>query len=172
MNRLRFLILMIASLLAGCWSNPLVEPGAIARTPATLRFGLTSYASPDEVRSIMGNMSPEVILDDSPPTGDCPPYDQLWLAFKDQQDLGHSGELYVGFINGRLWTVTFFPDDYDSYVSALSESGTALNSQGEFSPSANVHGRTDTAFDGRWYVDWEDVRLSEEMGNWMSACSD
>jgi hypothetical protein len=93
------------------------------------------------------------------------------MTFPDRQDLDHRGELQAQFVNRRLYSIWFYPEDYSSYISSLSQTGTSPNSNGEFTSSADVRGWTYTAFDGRKYVAWEDKRVAKEVRAWIMACS-
>jgi hypothetical protein len=165
-------IAVVAITLLACGRSEIAEPAAREHAAARFRFGLSSYLTPDEVRELMAPVGP-VVLEDSPapPRGSCPRFDQLSLSFPDRSDLDHLGELQAQFINGRLYSVWFYPREYSSYLSALSDAGVVPDADGEFSPSAHVRGWTYTAFDGRKYVAWEDSRVAEEVRAWIMACS-
>lgn len=172
MLRRKLLILGIIALASGCGKLSVVEPGRIKRAPAPLRFGLMSYMSPADVHRLFEDF-PKTIVEDSasPPRETCPRFDVLTLSFVDVQDLAYPGELNVGFINGRLHSVWFYPEASGSYVTALTDSGVAFDSEDEFHPSTHVRGWTYTAHDGRRYVGWEDERLRDEINDWIMACS-
>ncbi len=168
----RLLILGFLTIASGCGKLSVVEPGRIERTPATLRFGLTSYLSPADVHRAFIN-NPKAIVEDypAPPRGSCPRFDVLTLSFSGVQDLNNLGEINVSFINGKLHSVHFFPNDPDAYLSALAQSGFTFDSKGEFHPSSHVRGWAYTSHDGRRYIAWEDERLRDEINDWIIDCS-
>ncbi len=165
-------IAFLALSLLACGRSEIAEPAALARPAADLHFGLSSYLTPAEVQERIRSAD-SVVLEDSPvpPRGQCPRFDQLSLSFRDRSDLDHLGELQAQFVNGRLYSIWFYPAEYSSYVSALSDAGLSPDADGEFSPSAHVRGWTYTQFDGRKYVAWEDRRVADEVRAWIMACS-
>jgi len=165
---MRGLVAIPLLLLAACGPP---EPGARGHDPQPLGLGLTSYASPAEVESVLAGPAPAVLFDRKVAAQDgCPRFDQLSLSFADREDRGQRGELRATFINGALLDVRFFPDSFDAYLKAIRDAGAAYIVPGDLAGEGPTRSWT-WSDSSQSYIGWEDRRLKEEVAKWVRKCS-
>jgi hypothetical protein len=90
----------------------------------------------------------------------------------DFDHLGSRGELLLTFFNDRLYGTTFYPEDFESYLQQLGESGTDLPRRSEpleLSRNTRIWAAADDS--GREYVAWIDQRLFDEHARWIACYS-
>ena len=83
--------------------------------------------------------------------------------------LGQTGRLKLTFINDRLETTAFTPEDFSAYVKALQRTGIHFEADGQavIPPATEVW---------QWdleprFVGWRDRRFASEVKRWISNCS-
>lgn len=163
------LILLIGSILLGCGQpHNFTER---ASQPSALIADFSSYASADDVKSVLKDTSISVEEDSQLDPGDQrPPFNILVWSISFEH-LNQPGKLHLHFFNDRLMSTWFYPDDMKSYLRALDRSGVALDRDGhcEQPPFTEIWKSTD--FKNRGYVGWEDKRLQEECSEWIESYS-
>jgi hypothetical protein len=148
----------------------LQEPGTPPGDSSPLFVGFKSYSTLDDIKSQLPDRSSWEIISDSkrPPRKDCPRFDEFMFAVPATH-LGRSGRLRVEFINDRLRSTAFVPDDFPSYVEALRRSGLVFRADGRVTvpPHTEVW-----QFDREpRFVGWADRRFDEQVRAWVYTCS-
>lgn len=162
----------VSFLLSGCGREAVDAYARVEADRTPLIDGFESYATAAEVRHKLeqSRAVPAVVEDSRLPAGDTRPrFDVLVLEVRGFSHLGHVGDLKLAFLNDRLAATQFFPRKPDSYLKALQAHGESV------SEAASVRGNTSlvtyTAYDGRQYVRWSDVRIDEEQKRWIMKYS-
>jgi hypothetical protein len=90
------------------------------------------------------------------------------ILVKPYTDLGHSGQLWLTFLNNRLVKVGFYPDEIQSYLTSLEKNRNIfLRKTSGFKLSPDVTVKVDFALQSRRpFVGWTDDRLDEEKTAW------
>ena len=154
--------------LVGCSSVP--EPGSPVRDSSPLFDGYESYRTREELKRRLPESSTWQILTDSkgPSQQGCPRFDELTIAVP-MNHLGQKGRLQLTFINDRLETTSFTPEDFSAYVKALQRTGIHFeaNGQAAIAPATEVW---------QWdleprFVGWRDKRFAIQVKEWISSCS-
>ena len=125
------LIAMVA-----CTAGRLPEPGASGGAPVELEFGLSSYATPGQIRK-------QLQADASWTTSDrrartrtgCPRFAETKITVPRFAAHGFAGSLRLDFINGHLFRILFYLDEAARYIDWLRTHGVMLNSVGVAFPS-------------------------------------
>ncbi len=163
------IILLTTTTLLGCARTPSFTERSSESSP--LAVGFSSYAAIDEVRSLLGD-SPVTVVEDSrlPPGDQRPPFNILVLSISFEH-LDQSGKLRLEFFNDRLMSTSFYPDDLETYLEVLNDSGVILDRGGrcKIAPYTEIWKSTD--FNNRGYVNWEDERLQKEFDDWITRYS-
>jgi hypothetical protein len=166
----RFAVLS-APLLLGC--SPAPEPGNPPLPPSALFPGYGSYATIESLRDQLPERSAWRVLFDSKsrPRRACPRFDELTFVITAEH-LGHPGTLQLTFINERLQQTIFTPDQYNSYLAALSETGLHFTDRrtATIAPATGVW-LSDPVFKESRFVGWRDERFSRQVGDWIVRCS-
>jgi hypothetical protein len=148
----------------------LQEPGIPSGDSTPLFVGFKSYSTLDEIAPQLPARSSWEIISDSkiPARKDCPRFDEFMFAVPATH-LGRTGRLRVEFINDRLRSTAFVPDDFPSYIEALRRSGLVFGPDGR----ATVPPHTEVWHFDREprFVGWADRRFDEQARVWVSACS-
>jgi hypothetical protein len=169
--RLAVITLVVTCGLLACSTIP--EPGNPPLDPAPLFGSYTSYGRLEEFKSGLPDRSTWQVLSDSasPPRGDCPRFDQFTFAVPAHH-LGHDGTLQLEFINDRLLSTTFTPDDFGSYVHALEQSGIKFDATGRatLAPATSLWQSRPNRHAPR-FVGWADTRFQSQVNAWISSCS-
>jgi len=80
--------------------------------------------------------------------------------------------LQLTFINDRLLSTAFMPDDFASYVSRLEQGGIKFDGDGEADiPPATLVWQYDRKNPIRPFVGWRDTRFSKEVDAWVERCA-
>jgi hypothetical protein len=90
------------------------------------------------------------------------------ILVKPYTDLGHTGQLWLTFLNNRLMLVGFYPDEIQSYLTSLEKSrGIFLRKTSEFKLPPDVTVKIDFALQSKTpFVKWADDRLDDEWTAW------
>lgn len=90
------------------------------------------------------------------------------ILVKPYTDLGHTGQLWLTFLNNRLVKVGFCPDEIQSYLTSLEKSRNIfLRKTSGFKLSPDVTVKIDFALQSRLpFVRWTDDRLDDEWTAW------
>lgn len=102
-----------------------------------------------------------------------PPFIVDTVSIKNYPHLGFSGELVVEFFNNRLVGVRFFPRGIDKYIERL-DSAENLDLARKREARVSEYTRVwigEANQERKKYVGWEDVRLSNEMKQWIKRYS-
>jgi hypothetical protein len=160
--------LVALSALTSC--GGIVEPGVPPSEPTPLFDGYMSYRTLDEIQRQLPNRSNWQIVSDSkiPARGPCPRFDELMFEIPANH-LGHKGKLRLTFINERLRSTAFIPEDFPSYVEALRASGVDFDAEGRSSKGPAT--RIWQWHLGEPFVGWTDARFSAQTNAWVSYCS-
>jgi hypothetical protein len=168
---LSFLALLVAVGCSGVRVESFEEREAMS---SPLMDDFASYASFDEIRQRnLGEVDWKVAHESKGPARDgVPRYDTLSVAISGYAYRGQVGDVVLGFLNDRLATVLFFPQDADACLAALNRSGLGV----QFREAGDAG---DTAvppytrlwctrdWQGRVYIGWEDTRLAAQMKWWI-----
>ena len=155
------------------WPVSFVE-GAKERT--RLIDGLESYQSIDEARAWLAarSLTWQVIADDHlAPDDRRPPFSIYSVTIKEFSHLDCPGELTVTFLNNRLMSTVFYPNDLKTYLDRLvTRDGIRFvadpkrpdSLEATLAPYTRVWSFRD--YQGRGYVAWADTRLEKEESIW------
>lgn len=156
----RLLVVWLSIAALGCWGS------------AELVGGFRTHMSSADVEGLLeaGGYEWEVIEKGGLPPGDQrPSYSgEKWRAshFKDR---GFEGRVEVEFFNERLMAVSFFPDEFDSYLKSLDpEAKAQIGERLRLSWDPRVNVRVGSSPEGLRCVTWESVRLREEDRRWIA----
>lgn len=159
---------LVLTALMSC--GAIAEPGLPPPEPTPLFDGFVSYRTVSEMQQQLPDRSTWKILSDSKiaARGPCPRFDELTFTIPASH-LGHSGRLQLVFINDRLTSTAFTPDEFRSYVDALRASGVVFDASGQSSrPPATRIWQWDR---GDPFVGWSDARFQAQTDAWISHCS-
>jgi hypothetical protein len=146
------------------------EPGTPVQESTPLFDGYRSYQTVADVKYRLPDRSTWHILADvaNEARDGCPRFDQLTLT-TPATHLGHSGELQLGFINGRLESTLFFPHALEPYLDALRTGmHVTIDRRLIVSPATEVWA---WQYRDRAFVGWRDTRLLAQVTAWVDACS-
>jgi hypothetical protein len=175
-SRVAMLRLAVALILCGCDS----KSGSFIEdiTGSTVLIdGLHSLESPDAVRSSrqLNGYEWEVREDSrSPARLERPVFEDLIVVVKRYRSGGVEGELMLEFVNRRLATSTFYPDDYDRFAASLKAVRLTLNKEGQLvyaMPASSTVITVGTDVKGRKFVSWEDIRIMSAVRRWVQRYS-
>jgi hypothetical protein len=143
------------------------EPGKPPGDSSPLFQGFKSYSTLDDVKAQLPDRSTWTLSSDSTRSAraDCARFDQFTFAVHGTH-LGHQGSLRLDFINDRLQSTSFVPQDFPAYIDALRRSGLEFGADGR----ATVPPYT-TVWQGGGFVAWADTRFQEQTKGWIFACS-
>lgn len=164
---------LIVAVLSVCSCSNVPEPGMPAREPTPLFGDLRSYRTLEEIKHQLPERSTWQIRSDSDSKArsGCPRFDELTFAV-GADHLGQHGDLQLMFINDRLLSTTFTPDDFASYVSRLEQGGINFDGQGNANiPPTTLVWRYDRKGPLRPFVGWRDTRFSKQVDAWVTRCS-
>jgi hypothetical protein len=166
--RLRIVALLASGAVVSCGDIP--EPGTPPLDPAPLYNGYSSYRTLDETLKQLPDRSSWHVLTDSkrPARGPCPRFDQFEFTVRAAH-LGHKGTLKLTFINQRLESTNFAPDEAPLYVNALRASGITFDAEGQ--ASSRPPTRIWLWSLGDPFVGWADTRFQAQTRAWISSCS-
>ena len=174
MNLSRFkhhLGVLVCAALIGCAEPP--EPGNPPQPPSGLFPGYQSYQTLQDLKSRLPHRSVWQVRSDSKtaPRPGCPRFDELTFAVTAKH-LEHSGLLQLTFINDRLEQTLFEPDDFGSYLEALSHNGLHFAPSGEatIAPATEAW-LSDPTLQQPRFVGWRDERISKQAQDWVRRCS-
>lgn len=158
-------------LLSGC-SESKDAYSHVVGPSAPLILGFSSYSTPSQVRSSVPSHLASATIEDSrlDARDPRPKFDVLVLEFKGYRDRGHAGTLMVKFLNERLLSTWFYPEDHAAYLNALEQEGVSLRESND-TTIGFTRIWTYQDFHGGWYVGWEDVRIAAEMNRWIGKYS-
>ncbi len=129
--------------------------------------GFKSYESTEEVIKYLQskNLNPEWA---SLPGDSNLLHGSSAILVKPYTDLGHSGQLWLTFLNNRLLKVGFYPDEIQSYLTSLEKSrGIFLRKTSGSKLSPDVTVKIGFALESRLpFVGWTDDRLDDEKTAW------
>jgi len=167
---------MVALLVAGvagtACSGSISEPGTPPQDPSPLFGGFKSYETLDEAkRALPERASWHVVFDsNSSQRANCPRFDEFTFDVR-AEDFGQSGTLRLVFINQRLQTTSFMPQDFSQYVAALVRNGLVGESgEGRIPPATDVW-LSDAKLGTQRFVGWEDHRFSAQVRAFVFRCS-
>lgn len=170
--RRRIHIVIVGTLgLYSCSNVP--EPGTPTRDPSPLFGDLRSYRTLDEIKDQLPERSTWQIRwdDESKAREGCPRFKELTFAV-GADHLGQHGDLELKFINDRLLSTTFSPDDFASYVSRLEQGGVKFDGDGEADiPPATLVWQYNRKSPMRPFVGWRDTRFRKQVDDWLARCS-
>lgn len=87
----------------------------------------------------------------------------------------YQGTLRLDFVNNRLMSTWFYPDDYRGFVDYLRVHGVVFtNSENEERyevPQTATVIRLDTDHEGHRYIAWEDERILSAVNRWINRNS-
>ena len=149
------------------------EPGTPSRDPSPLFGDLRSYRTLEEVKDQLPERSTWQIRweDESKARPGCPRFKELTFAV-GADHLGQHGDLQLTFINDRLLSTSFTPDDFASYVSRLEQGGIKFDGDGEADiPPATLVWQYDRKNPIRPFVGWRDTRFRKEVDTWLARCA-
>jgi hypothetical protein len=144
-------------------------PGAIVKEGIPLLAGLSSYATEQEARQMIGidaHNWREVARTPHPPSDQRPRLDQLTID-ADVVECGQDGTLRLRFFNDRLESTIFTPRQWEAC-------GVDLERQGIQLKGAVVGDRrvwSDVDEKGRRFVGMADERLRREVSEWIRRYS-
>lgn len=95
-----------------------------------------------------------------------PPFRVYILAVENFQSFGFNGVLVLQFFNNRLLSTSFYPESPDRYKEEI-QSRFSLGAAKETRLDDKTVLKADFNYEDRFYVRWEDVRLSEELTKWI-----
>jgi hypothetical protein len=139
--------------------------------PSKMMGSLNSYQSLQDVERKLEWKPGEwqVVEDRRPLNSDKrPPFRMFTLVRKNWLQWRNAGDLQLTFYNDRLMIVRFYPQNLNSFTSALSaEDSVAFSPQGDsrIEPSTRVWIGKDE--EGKTYVGWIDKVLQGEMDDWL-----
>lgn len=143
--------------------------------PTELVFGLKSYSPIEELKSRIAQKggSWDVIESSSLNAQDVrPEYEYIRIETDIFSDAGHHGKTLLSFYNGRLMSVWFYADDWESYKKYLEEKkNIPINDNTWNIISGNLHSWIATDHTGKYYIAWEDITLSDELKKWIEKHS-
>lgn len=102
------------------------------------------------------------------PSSRRPPFQVTTVSIDRFTHLGFEGKLEIELFNGRLMSARFLPGQLDAYLKALrAQTGIALPESGEGEVIVAPHLRIRIARKPHRFVQWEDIRLVEEVLKWI-----
>jgi len=133
--------------------------------------GFVSYASRAEVLAVLGREVTLHVVEDSPGVADGrPPFAIFTVDAQPMSCFGQRGFLRVSFFNDRLVEAWFYADDPDALLAAMREPGLVFDRVEPVKHgSVRIVARHDAA--GRRYVNWQDVRLADQLRRWIMRYS-
>lgn len=145
---------------SGCWGS------------TELMGGFRSHMPPTEVEAVLSarGVAWEVVEKGGLPPGDQRPQysGEKWRA-TGFTDLGFEGFAEFEFFNDRLAAVSFFPESFDAYLSALDRHAKpSIGARLQLSWDPRVNSRIGANPEGRRCVIWESVQLREEDRRWIA----
>jgi hypothetical protein len=149
------------------------EPGTPRRDPSPLFGDLRSYRTFEEIKHQLPERSTWQIRweDESKARPGCPRFKELTFAV-GADHLGQHGDLQLTFINDRLLSTAFMPDDFASYVSRLEQGGVKFDGDGEADiPPATLVWQYDRKSPIRPFVGWRDTRFRTQVDAWVRSCA-
>jgi hypothetical protein len=165
--------IVIAATLGLCSCSNVPEPGTPTRDPSPLFRNLGSYWTLEEVKNQLPDRSTWQIraASGSKPRTSCPRFEELTFVV-GADHLGQRGDLQLTFINDRLLSTTFTPDDFASYLGRLERGGINFDGQGNANiPPATLVWRSDRESPIRPFVGWRDTRFGKQVDTWLMKCS-
>jgi hypothetical protein len=161
---------IVALVLAANVGCAIAEPGTPRGEPSGLFADYKSYTTLEELRGRLPDRSTWQIITDvnTPPRGSCPRFHELRFVIPAEH-LGHKGKLELEFINERLETTIFTPQDSRAYLDALRPSGVAVTGQGvtKIPPATRVS----IPMAAPTAVMWQDERFANQVRAWIGRCS-
>jgi len=103
--------------------------------------------------------------------GGCPRFDETNASVKRVADLGEVGDLRLDFINGRLYSILFYPDRFDAYLAKLEANGTRFDKDGFTVTALGVRAWTAPSATRPRFVAWSDQNIRSEIHWFTRACS-
>lgn len=162
----------VCCLVVACKVNPVDEPAAGVPNPRPLAFGLSSYATLAEGRARFGpNAAWSVDERRKAAQGSCPRFDETNASVKRVADLGEVGDLRLAFINGRLYSILFYPDHFDAYLTKLEANGTRFDKDGFTSTGLGARAWTAASTIRPRFVAWSDQNIESEIHWFIRTCS-
>ena len=161
-----FILCWLGVLITSCGSESFTE---VETVRAPLIGGFESYVSREEVMAkLPSSMQVKVVNDSSlAKTDSQPPYKLHTISLAPFEHLKHTGRLHLTFYNNRLEQCMFYPDQLDSYLRSLEQTGVELGLGRE-----EVRGNTviwaGTDEDQNKYVGWADKRLRDQQRRWLA----
>jgi hypothetical protein len=127
-----------------------------------------SYSTTAEVRQqhFEGVKWTTLSYEEFPTGSQRPAFTILTVEIPAHTHLNQTGELRLRFVNDRLATTWFYPQDPTGYFAALVDKGVDLRPGEELllEPSTPVWSARD--YQGRSLVGWSDTRLQREERRW------
>jgi hypothetical protein len=162
-----FVLMLTSFALSGCSVR---EP-----VPVDLEFGLKSYFSIVEAKSLVDKLGGdwEIVERNELSEPDARAgYEYLRFMTSVFSDGSYTGKAVLSFFNGKLVSVWFYPDDWDSYKEYLAEKrGVELKNDTWENTSGNARSWIKTDHLMLHYVAWEDVVLADSMKRWLDKHS-
>ena len=162
------------------WRRTIVALVALAlaagcgkKEPEGVEFlgGLHSYMTPGEARkALKADREGWQIVDQTKPlpSDTRPLFTTLSVEVKPVAHLGYGGDITLLFYNSRLLKAQFYPDDFKGYSAALGGHGVYFGGKLEDRSIPDRKVWIGKEADGRMYVGWEDLRLRQEMNDWIA----
>jgi hypothetical protein len=163
-------MMTLAALCVVIACSRLVEPGTPPTDRSPLFDGFNSFSTLDDVKASLPDRSEWTIISDSKiaARGDCPRFDELMFQVRATHQ-GHKGVLRLTFINERLESTAFVPQDFASYLESVRQSGLPLQPDRRTTiPPHTVVWQFDRE---PRFVAWADQRFQEQTRAWVYACS-
>lgn len=162
-----FMVLMLLALI-GCGIETYTE----IEEPSLLVGEFYSYKTLAGTIGLVEKKGYQFRVEEGTQSGNAkrPPYKIDAITIENYSVNGYVGTLNISFFNDRLMSCWFYPKDYDSMISSLKTTiGIVEESEDLISKYTRI--RTYKDYKGYKYIDWEDVRLSEQHGKWIAKYS-
>ena len=160
------ILCLILVLVTSCGAESFTEVES-ARAP--LISGFESYASRAEVMAkLSAKMEIKIVDHTSLAKNDSqPPYKIYTISIRPFEHLKHRGRLHLTFYNNRLEQSLFYPENLDSYIGALDQSGLRLRLGQELARGNSVIWKGSDP-DHEEYIGWADKRLRGQQRRWLA----
>lgn len=173
LNRVVVLVGITLLLIVGCTKGFDGSFTQIESERTKLIGGLDSYSSFSEVKSKLrlSDKAVKTIENGRRSAEGRPPFKFRVVAF-DYTHLDYRGRLEITFFNDRLMSTKFYPEKADQYIARLKSK---LNRKFDTKRQAHLPPFTSLWLgrdvQGRKFILWEDVRLQEQVNDWIERYS-
>lgn len=137
---------------------------------AKLLAPFESYAGIEEVRALLRDRNLAWNVSENNRTvgeGERrPPFWVHGIEVHNYESFGVPGRLILRFFNNRLYSTTFFPDHAPSFIGEL-EKQIGIKLVDEIKLEGATVLRRGMDFEHKLYVEWEDVRIADELHRWI-----